>query len=118
MAAKKEKRTNFADQLEYIFLDGKRPDDRRAKRQAKVAKSAEKNRKLKAKKPSQNKTIPPPYDVSELWKKGKKQRDSEFGNRGKQYKNYDKDSHAKEAERQQSIFDKTGKWDYKNAPKK
>ena len=118
LAAKKEKRTNFADQLEYIFLDGKRPDDRRAKRQAKQMIEKLKNQKLDKKEKLQNKTIPAPYDISKLWKKDEKTRNSEYANRGKQYKNYKKDSYSKETERQQAIFDKTGKWDYKNAPKK
>ena len=67
LAAKKEKRTNFADQLEYIFLDGKRPDDRRARRQAKIKKKKNKKQKLKVEEPIQNKTIPAPYDISKIW---------------------------------------------------
>ena len=117
LAAKKERRTKFADQLEYIFLDGKRPDRLAAKRQRKAEKKT-KDAKIKKEEPFQTDTIPNPYDVSKIWKKDETQRDREYDNRGKQYKNYNKDSYAKEAERQQAIFDKTGKWDYKNAPKK
>ena len=117
LAAKKERRTKFADQLEYIFLDGKRPDRLAAKRQRKAEKKT-KDAKIKKEEPFQTDTIPNPYDVSKIWKKDETQRDREYANRGKQYKNYNKDSYAKEAERQQDIFNKTGKWDYKNAPKK
>jgi hypothetical protein len=57
LAAKKERRTKIADQLEYIFLDGKRPDKLAAKRAKKAAKHEKKqdNKKLKNKEESQNK---------------------------------------------------------------
>ena len=40
-----------------------------------------------------------------------------YKKRGKQYENYNQDQYQKESDRQQKIFDKTGKWDFKNAPK-
>ena len=40
-----------------------------------------------------------------------------YKNRGEQYKNYNQDQYQKESDRQEKIFDKTGKWDFKNAPK-
>jgi hypothetical protein len=67
LAAKKEKRTKFADQLEYIFLDGKRPDRLEARRNAKTAKKEEKNKEIPVVESVQNKTIPAPYDIGKIW---------------------------------------------------
>lgn len=67
LAAKKEKRTKFADQLEYIFLDGKRPDRLEAKKNAKRKKKENKDKEIPKVDSVQNKTIAPDYDVSELW---------------------------------------------------
>ena len=67
MALKKAKRTKFADQLEYIFLDGKRPDRLEAKRNAKKKKKQRKDKEIPKVESVQNRTIAPDYDVSELW---------------------------------------------------
>ena len=41
-----------------------------------------------------------------------------YKNRGDQYKNYTESEFKAESKRQMDIYKKTGKWDYKNAPKK
>jgi hypothetical protein len=41
-----------------------------------------------------------------------------YKKRGDQYKNYTEDEFKAESKRQMDIYKKTGKWDYKNAPKK
>ena len=120
LAKKKARRTKIADSIEYLFLDGARPDDRAAARQAAIDKANRKKRKLEKKdnlqdthtEQNKEKKI---FDYKD--NKTDKQAAKEYKGRGKQYKGYDKDQYRKEASRQQKIFDKTGKWDYKNAPK-
>ena len=41
-----------------------------------------------------------------------------YKNRGDQYKDYTQDEFKTESKRQMGIYKETGKWDYKNAPKK
>ena len=43
--------------------------------------------------------------------------DTAYKNRSKSYSWMDKDTYIKEAKRQNEVFKRTGKWDYKNAPK-
>jgi len=66
LALRKERSTKIADQLEYIFLDGKRPDRLEAKRRRKAEKKS-KDTEIKKEKPFQTDTIPEPYDTSKLW---------------------------------------------------
>ena len=49
---------------------------------------------------------------------GKISYDDAYKKRGSQYSWMDRDTYVKEAKRQNKVFKETGKWDYKNAPKK
>ena len=129
LARKKARSTKIADSLEYLFMDGARPDDRAAARQAAIDKANRKKRKIKKKDnlqdthTEQNKETKI-YDhtkAKKIWDPegaDKKYTDKKmYDKRGDQYKDYDNDQYAKEAKRQQEIFNKTGKWDWRNAPK-
>jgi hypothetical protein len=138
LALRKQKRKTIADNLEYIFLDGKRPDERQAQREAQKLEDEERRARLDKYHNSQNENVEydpedentkgdtkeDTYKPSEITniatdpeKKIKVEEDPDYKNRGKQYKNYSHDQYVKEKKRQQGIFEKTGKWDHKGAPK-
>ena len=56
-ARKKARSTKIADSIEYLFMDGQRPDERQAARDAAAAKAAMKAQKLKNKKKKQDKLV-------------------------------------------------------------
>jgi len=56
-ARKKARSTKIADSIEYLFMDGQRPDERQAGRDAAAAKAAMKAQKLKNKKKKQDKIV-------------------------------------------------------------
>ena len=115
--SRKARRTKIADSIEYLFLDGARPDDRQAAREAKEVELAQEKQKLENKKKKQDDIVE--EDKSVMDKIEDKYKDpAMYQNRGDQYKNYTEDEYAREAKRQQEIFNKTGKWDWRNAPKK